>query len=113
MVELINSGISNDEVEAGMGEKLYWIYILHCENNTYYTGYTNDLPKRYQAHIDGVGSKYTRSFKPMKIIQSWEVRSGKVLAMQIERYIKKLSRNEKELIVANPLLISDQFKLDY
>ncbi|MCX7116117.1 MAG: GIY-YIG nuclease family protein [Gammaproteobacteria bacterium] len=83
----------------------YWVYILQCENNTYYTGYTNDLAKRYQAHMDGVGSKYTRSFKPLKIAQSWEIHGGKALAMAVERYIKTLSRREKEEIVADPSMI--------
>ena len=38
-----------------MGNKIYWVYMLLCENNTYYTGYTNDLEQRYQSHVDGTG----------------------------------------------------------
>lgn len=80
----------------------HWVYILLCENNTYYTGYTVDLKKRYQLHISGKASKYTRSFKPIKIAQSWEIISGKKTAMQIERYIKKLSRKQKEFFINQP-----------
>lgn len=83
----------------------YWVYILLCENNGYYTGYTADLEKRYAAHIDGVASKYTRSFKPVRIAQSWEISGGKSLAMKIEKYIKKLSRTQKEKLIANPNLL--------
>lgn len=51
-----------------MTESPYWVYMLLCENNTYYTGYTNNLEKRYQSHVGGNGGcKYTRSFKPLKI----------------------------------------------
>lgn len=84
----------------------YWVYILYCENDTYYTGYTNDIIKRYQSHLDGTGKcKYTRSFKPLRIAQCWKINGDKSLAMQIEAAIKKLSRPEKEKIIANPCLL--------
>ncbi|CEG58773.1 GIY-YIG nuclease family protein [Legionella fallonii] len=86
----------------------YWVYILLCENNTYYTGYTNNLEKRYLCHVDGTGSKYTRSFKPVKIAQAWEIHEGKRKAMQVERYIKKLSRSDKDKIITEPKLLDLQ-----
>lgn len=82
----------------------YWVYILLCENNSYYTGITNNLEKRYKSHVDGTSKcKYTLSFKPIKIAQTWEIPEGKATAMKVERYIKKLSRGEKESIIADPL----------
>lgn len=91
-----------------MDTKHYWVYILRCENNTFYTGYTNDLAKRYKSHVDGTGRcKYTRSFKPLGIAQSWLISDSKALAMQLEREIKKLSRVDKEKIITNPTLLSD------
>lgn len=84
-------------------EKCYWVYILYCDNDTYYTGYTHDLAKRYQSHLDGSGRcKYTRSFKPLHIAQCWKVVGEKSLAMRLEREIKKLSRAEKEKIILDP-----------
>lgn len=86
-----------------MSDKSYWVYILHCDNDTYYTGYTNDLTKRYQSHLDGTGRcKYTRSFKPLKIARAWKINGDKSFSMKIERMIKKLSRAEKEKYIANP-----------
>lgn len=85
----------------------YWVYILHCDNNSYYTGYTNDLNKRYQAHLDGTSKcKYTRSFKPLAIAQSWKIAGDKSHAMKIENSIKKLTRTQKEKIIADPTLVS-------
>lgn len=85
----------------------YWVYILYCENNTFYTGYTVDLQKRCQSHFNGTGKcKYTRSFKPLFIAQCWYIQHDKSLAMKIERYIKKLSRSEKEKIIKEPFLLS-------
>jgi putative endonuclease len=88
-------------------DQCYWVYILQCSNNSYYTGYTNDLEKRYQSHLNGTGKcKYTRSFKPICIAQSWKINGDKARAMQIERAIKQLSRSEKEKIIAEPLSLS-------
>ena len=90
-----------------MDSQCYWVYILLCENNTYYTGYTNDLARRYQEHVSGKGKcKYTRSFKPRNIAQCWKIEGSKALAMQVERHIKTLSRIEKEKIIADPSLLS-------
>lgn len=94
-------------------DEVYWVYILYCENNTYYTGYTNDLKKRYQSHVDGTGKcKYTRSFKPSYIAQCWKIVGDKALAMQIERQIKKLSRIEKEHIIKFPRALTSDSRVE-
>lgn len=89
--------------------QLYWVYILYCENHSLYTGYTNNLDKRFAAHCNGTASKYTRSFRPLGIAQSWEITGGKSLAMKIEKHIKGLSRAHKEKIIKNP----DALMLDF
>ena len=86
--------------------KLFWVYILHCQNNSYYTGYTDDLAKRYKAHINGKGSKYTRSFKPLSMAQCWEV-NDKSLAMKLEKQIKNLSQMDKVNLIAHPNQLTD------
>lgn len=92
-----------------MNNKNYWVYILLCSNQSYYTGYTDNLAKRYQSHVDGTGHcKYTRSFKPLQIVQCWLVTGDKSQAMRLERTIKKLSRREKiELILKPEKLCAD------
>lgn len=92
-----------------MSKQHYWVYILECNNRHYYTGYTNDLDKRYAAHLNGAASKYTRSFKPVRIAQCWEIASNKSLAMKIEKYIKNLSHSEKNEIIKNPDLLLEKF----
>jgi putative endonuclease len=90
-----------------MKNKNYWVYILHCEGNTYYTGYTVDIAARYQAHLMGK-CKYTRSFKPLGVAQCWRV-SDQSLALQVEAYIKKLSRLKKEVLIKQPTLLCHAF----
>src|SRR6056297_2342458 len=82
--------------------------MILCENNTYYTGYTNDLKGRYLSHVNGTGKcKYTRSFKPVELAQCWQIKNDKCLALKLERHIKKLSRAEKEKLISNPLALSE------
>lgn len=82
----------------------YWVYILLCENGNYYCGYTTDLNSRFQRHLKGTDDcKYTRSFKPVAIAQSWKINGSRADAMRVERYIKKLSRPEKEKLINSPL----------
>ena len=89
------------------GQAYYWVYIIHCNNDTYYTGYTHNLAKRYQAHVTGQGKcKYTRSFKPLSLAQCWKIKGDKALAMKFERQIKQLSRQEKEKLITRPSKLS-------
>ena len=93
-----------------MSESVYWVYILHCENNSYYAGYTTDLVRRYQEHVAGHAKcKYTRSFKPLGIVQCWQVTGSKAMAMRVERYIKKISKVEKSKLIESPHLLVQIF----
>ncbi len=85
-----------------------WVYILECSNGSYYTGYTTDLQARYQAHLNNTAScKYTRSFKPVKLAQSWCLLGDKRLAMRVEALIKTKSRGLKTELVKDPSRLKD------
>ena len=91
--------------------KIYYVYILLCENGSYYTGYTTDIKRRYQEHLKGTTkSKYTRSFKVKKLAQCWEILGLKSDAMKAENYIKKLSKKDKEYLILNPINLESLFK---
>lgn len=84
-------------------EPNYWIYILRCSNGSFYTGYTTDITRRYQEHVNGTAKcKYTRSFKPLSIAQCWQVSENKNMAMKIENFIKNLTKKEKEQLILYP-----------
>jgi putative endonuclease len=77
-----------------------WIvYVLECRDGSYYAGITNDLPKRLAAHSSGKGGKYTRSRLPVRVVHL-ERRATKGAALRREAAIKRLTRAEKELLVA-------------
>ena len=81
-------------------DRRFFVYILCCRDNTFYTGYTDDLLKRLKAHNSGKGAKYTKSRLPVKIVY-YEDKLSKSEAMKREWAIKKLSRKEKEKLIAS------------
>ncbi len=82
-----------------MCDKVHYVYILLTERNTLYCGYTDNVEKRFQQHLEGKGAKYTKANKPVKIVyqKSFETKNE---AMKEEYRIKhKLTRKQKlELI---------------
>lgn len=81
-----------------------YTYILKCADNTLYTGWTSDLKKRLTTHNNGKGAKYTRTRLPVSLIY-YESFTTKKEAMRREAAIKKLSRPQKErLIASNPII---------
>lgn len=83
-----------------MASQEHMVYILKCQDETLYTGYTNDLNNRIRMHEEGKGAKYTRGRGPFQIIYTCKFKN-KSDALREEYRIKKLSRKEKfELIEA-------------
>ena len=78
----------------------FYVYILQCNDDTYYTGYTNDLPNRVKLHNEGKGAKYTRDRRPVKLAWSKEYKYFKKAFLE-ELHIKKLTRRQKEKLINN------------
>lgn len=67
------------------------------------------MERRYAEHLSGFKCKFTRSFKPLRIETYWKVRGGKGIAMKIEKYIKKLSKNAKKQLIHTPKHLQEIF----
>jgi putative endonuclease len=76
------------------------VYILECGDKTLYTGITNDFPKRFAAHQNGKGARYTRSRGPLRCVYA-EKADDKSQASKREAAIKRLSRLEKVTLIRN------------
>jgi len=48
------------------------IYVLSLKQNKYYIGKTNNIKKRLEQHYKGYGSKWTKKYKPLKLIETFE-----------------------------------------
>lgn len=77
---------------------MHYVYVLACDDDTLYTGYTTDVPRRVAAHDDGEGAKYTRGRTPVELVHV-ERFASRSAAMSREHEIKALSRREKERLV--------------
>lgn len=79
--------------------KAWTVYIVRCANGSLYTGITNDLAGRIADHNAGRGAKYTAAFGPVEVV--WRKRrKDRSTASRLEAAIKKLSRAEKDRLVA-------------
>ena len=84
--------------------------MLKCSDGTLYTGWTNDLKKRVEAHNSGKGAKYTKARRPVELAY-YEEFETKEQAMKREYAIKQLGRKEKQkLIAGKKVKLSDERK---
>lgn len=78
----------------------YFVYLLLCDNGSYYTGYTSDVPSRFERHRKGHGARYTRMHRPRELVyvETWKTRRA---AMAREMQIKALThRRKRDLVVS-------------
>ena len=79
-------------------EKCY-TYMVRCSDGTLYTGWTNNLETRMEAHNSGRGAKYTKSRRPVELVY-FEEFTQKSDAMSREARLKQLGRAEKLKLIA-------------
>lgn len=78
----------------------YCLYIVRCNDETLYTGIALDVEKRLIEHnTSPKGAKYTHSRRPVTLAYS-ETSENKSTALKREIAIKKMSRLQKERLIA-------------
>lgn len=79
---------------------MYYTYMIRCEDNSIYTGMTNNLEKRIEEHISKSknGAKYTKSHNAVKLETAWRSKD-KSLACKLEYQIKNLTKLQKENLI--------------
>ncbi|PWJ97666.1 GIY-YIG catalytic domain-containing protein [Flavobacterium araucananum] len=49
--------------------KRYYVYILKCSDDSYYTGVTNDVERRFNEHCFGLNKgSYTYDKRPLELV---------------------------------------------
>lgn len=76
----------------------YFVYMLICEDTSFYIGTTNDVDKRFSKHVAGKGASYTRSHKPLKVVYREEL-ADKSTALKREHVLKKLTHTQKLALI--------------
>ena len=77
---------------------MWTVYILQLNDNTYYTGITNNLVRRLAQHKSGKGSKYVRGRLPFRVVYICH-ETDRSSASKLESKIKKMTRKNKEILV--------------
>jgi putative endonuclease len=81
--------------------KEYYVYILLCSDQFYYTGITNDLERRMHEHHTGFNLKcYTYDRRPVELVFI-EIFNSPQEAIEFEKKIKGWSRKKKQAIINN------------
>jgi putative endonuclease len=81
---------------------VFYVYVLEvmAQNGKkrYYTGYTNNLYRRWNEHRNGAGAKFCRGKKliELKYFETYPTRKE---AMRRELQIKSLSRQQKRELI--------------
>jgi predicted GIY-YIG superfamily endonuclease len=77
----------------------YFVYIVRCADGTFYTGCAKDPRQRADVHNAGRGARYTSGRRPVQLVYS-ETCESYGDALRRERELKRLTRQEKETLIA-------------
>jgi putative endonuclease len=79
--------------------KTFYVYIVKCRDDSYYTGITNDIERRLEEHNFGESpDSYTAIRRPVKLVFV-ETFNDFAIAEQWEKRIKGWSRRKKEALI--------------
>lgn len=97
MANSVKMGIvkSAKNTNKSQSDRSTWVlYLLECDNGTYYAGITTDLDRRFAQHVFGIGARYTRANPPKRVL-AIKVFADRASASRAEAVLKKLPRASK------------------
>lgn len=84
--------------------QVWHVYLVRTRYGSLYTGIATDVARRMNEHekAKGRGSKYLRSKGPLELAYQTEI-GDRPLALRVERCLKNLSKEQKEIVAATTL----------
>ena len=80
---------------------MYFVYIVKCADDTFYTGIATELERRVEEHNGSdKGAKYTRVRRPVSLVYSEEYPDRSSASKREYEIKKKMSRAEKLALIA-------------
>lgn len=92
----------NDTQNSHTHQPASWfVYLVRCSDNSLYCGVTTDVKRRVLEHNNchKKAAKYTRARRPVQLVH-YILCNDKVAAYQQEYALKRLSKKEKERLIA-------------
>lgn len=78
---------------------LYYVYIIKCSDNSYYTGITNNVEKRFKEHEFGYNKdSYTFKRRPL-LLEFYQEFNDVLQAIYFEKKIKGWTRLKKQALI--------------
>ena len=62
------SGLETLAELARLSKESWYVYILKCADDTYYTGITSNINRRIKEHGTNKGAKYTKQRGPFRLV---------------------------------------------
>lgn len=86
----------------------YTVYLLECEDGSYYAGITTDMKRRLQEHLSRgpKAAKYTRAHPVKRIAATWEA-ADRAQASRLEYQLKQLTHQQKAALAQHPELVRE------
>ena len=73
----------------------WFVYLLRCNDGTFYTGITTDVERRVREHNEGAkGARYTRARRPVELVYQ-ECCESRSQAARREYTVRKLPHATK------------------
>ena len=77
----------------------YYVYVLKCSDNSYYTGITNNIEKRFDQHQSGIKKdSYTYKRRPLSL-EFYQEFNDVLQAIYFEKKIKGWTRAKKKALI--------------
>ena len=81
-----------------LAESSWFVYLLKCSDDSYYTGIAQDVEERLQRHATGRGAEYTKARLPVELVYVEEVNNHSE-ALAREKWLKRQTHRVKEELV--------------
>ena len=89
----------------------FFVYMLECDDGTYYTGYTQNLIQRVTEHKLKIGANYTKKRGGGRLVY-FEAHPTKEMALKREKQIKGAGKVYKQMLIKQFRINLEHFKED-
>lgn len=84
----------------------WYLYLVRCGDGSLYTGISNDVARRLQAHRAGRGARCLRGRGPLTLARRIRVGSCND-ALRVEHRVKSMKKEWKEKLVRGKVRLKD------
>lgn len=94
-------------------DSIWSLYLILCADNSYYTGITTDVKRRFEEHQSGKkkSARYLRGRGPLELV--WhQVAGNQSTALRLEHRLRKLPQVKKKALAAGKLKLADLMSED-